>query len=172
MDHLVPTPPQAAWIDRISKLEIVGGTPREDPANGTPRKKARSGEAAVDRTKAVAAIKGGREAKTLEDEEADDAGVDDDEVTSGGPHRPTTATTIADAANVDDNKATNGGHCCPTTVTNVAGVNDDEVASGGRRRPTTATTVANAANVDALHQQYNNHDRQTSGMAICSHAVP
>ena len=41
--------------------------------------------AAGDRTTAVAAIKGGREAKTLE-EEADDAGVNDDEVASGGGH--------------------------------------------------------------------------------------
>ena len=77
-DHLVATPPRAAWIDGVSEPEIAGSTPREDPADGTHRKKARSGEAAVDRTKAVAAIKGEREAETLE-EEADDAGVDDDE---------------------------------------------------------------------------------------------
>ena len=66
-----------------------------------PRKKARSGEAAVDHTKAVTVIKGGREAETLE-EEVDDAGVDDDEVASGGRRRPTM--TVADAAN-DDNEA-------------------------------------------------------------------
>ena len=52
-------PPQAAWIDGGSEPEIAGSTPREDPTDRTPRKKARSGEAAVDRTKAVAAIKGG-----------------------------------------------------------------------------------------------------------------
>jgi hypothetical protein len=90
-------PPQAAWIDRVSEPEIAGITPREDPMDGTPRNKARSGEVAVDRTKAVAAIKGGREAETLK-EEVDDAGVDDDEVASGGRRRPTMATTVADAA--------------------------------------------------------------------------
>ena len=74
-----------SWIGGVSEPEIAGSTPREDPADGTPRKKARSGEAAVDCTKAVAAIKGGREAETLK-EEADDAGVDDDEVMSGGSH--------------------------------------------------------------------------------------
>jgi hypothetical protein len=100
-------PPQAAWIDGGSEPEIAGSTPREDPTDRTPRKKARSGEAAVDRTKAVAAIKGGREAETLK-EEADDAGVNDDEVASGGCRRPTMATTVADAANVDDDEATNG----------------------------------------------------------------
>ena len=108
----------------------AGGTPREDPADGTPRKKGRSGEAAVDRTKAVAAIKGGREAKTLE-EEADDTSIDDDEVASGGRRRPTM--TVADAANVDDNKATNGGRRRPT-----ADVNDNKATSGRRRRPTKA----------------------------------
>ncbi len=41
--------------------------------------------AAGDRTTAVAAIKGGREAKTLE-EEADNAGVNDDKVANGGGH--------------------------------------------------------------------------------------
>ena len=62
-----------------------GGTPREVPTDGTPRKKRR-----LDRTKAVAAIKGGREAKTLR-EEADDASVDDDKVASGR-RLPTMAT--------------------------------------------------------------------------------
>ena len=62
---------------------------------------------------------------------ADATGVDDDEVTSGGPHRPTTATTVADAANVDDDKATTGGRRRPT-----ANVNTDEAVSGGCRRPT------------------------------------
>jgi len=90
--------------------------------------------------KAVVAIKGGREAKTLEEEA--------NEVASGGHRRPTTATTVPDAANVDDNEVKNGGRRCPTTVTGVAGVNDDKVASCGHRRPTTATTVADAANVD------------------------
>ena len=117
----------------MSEPEITGGTPREEPADGTPHKKARSGEAAVDRTKAVAAIRGGREAETLE-EEAEDAGVDDDEVASGGRRRPTTATTIADAANVDDDEATNSGRRCPTTVTDEAGVDNDEDASGGDRK--------------------------------------
>ena len=69
MDHLIATPPRAAWIDGVSEPEIAGSTPREDPADGTPRKKARSGEAAVDRTKAVPAIKGGREAETLKEDE-------------------------------------------------------------------------------------------------------
>jgi len=45
----------------VSEPEIAGGTPREDPADGTPRKKARSGEAAVDRTEAAGVIKGVRE---------------------------------------------------------------------------------------------------------------
>ena len=43
------------------------------------------------------AIKGWREVETLK-EEADDAGVDDDEVASGGRRRPTMATTVANAA--------------------------------------------------------------------------
>ncbi len=38
----------------MSEPEIAGGTPREEPADGTPRKKARSGEAAVDCTEAAA----------------------------------------------------------------------------------------------------------------------
>jgi hypothetical protein len=80
---------------------IAGGTPREDPADGTPRKKARSGEAAAKCMKAVAAIRGGREAETIE-EEAEDASINDDEVASGGRHHPNTATTIANAANVND----------------------------------------------------------------------
>ena len=135
---------------------IAGGTPREDPSDGTPCKKVRSGEAAVYHTKTVAAIKDGHEAETLE-EEADDAGVDDNEVASGGRRHPTTATTLADAANLDNNEATNGGRQCPTTVTDAASVDDDEVASGGRRRPTTATTVVDAANVDG--------DEATNGIA-------
>jgi len=77
--------------DDEAKNGIVGGTPRENPADRTPCKKANSGEAAVDHTKAVAAIKGGREAETLE-EGADDAGVDDGEIASGGRRRPTMAT--------------------------------------------------------------------------------
>jgi hypothetical protein len=80
---------------------IAGGTPREDPADGTPRKKARSGEAAAKCMKAVAAIRGGREAETIE-EEAEDASINDDEVASGGRHHPNTATTIANVANVND----------------------------------------------------------------------
>ena len=63
-------------------------------------------------------------------EEADIAGVDDDEVASGGRRRPTTATTITDAANVNDNEATNEGRLRPKTVSDAAGVNDDEGASG------------------------------------------
>ncbi len=105
---------------------------REDPADGTPCKKARSGEAAVDRTKAVAAIKIGHKAETLE-EEADNTGVDDNKIASGGRRRPTTATTVADAANAANNKATNGGRRRPKTVTDVAGINDNEV--DGRPRP-------------------------------------
>ena len=111
---------------------IAGGTPREDPADGTPRKKARSGEAAVNRTKAVAAIKGGREAESLK-EEADDAGIDDDKVTSGGRRRPTTATTVAAVANVNDDKATNGGRHCPTTVTDPAPSHHNRCRRGQRR---------------------------------------
>jgi hypothetical protein len=41
--------------------------------------------------------------------EADNAGIDDDEVASGRRCRPATGMTVADAANVDDDKATNGG---------------------------------------------------------------
>ena len=109
----LPQPPsRAAWIDGVSKPEIAGSTLREDPADGTPRKKARSGEKAVDRTKAVAAIKGGREAKTLK-EEADDAGVDDDEVASGGRHRPTMATTVADAATSTTTRPRTAGAIVP-----------------------------------------------------------
>ena len=77
-----------------------------------PHKKARGGEAAVSRTKAAATIKGGHEADALE-EEADDAGIDDNEVASGGRRRPTTPTTTAEAANVDDNEATSGGRRHP-----------------------------------------------------------
>jgi len=112
LDHLVATPPRAAWIDGVSEPEIAGSTPREDPADGTPRKKARSGEAAVDRTKAVAAIKGGREAETLK-EEADDAGVDDDDVASGGRRRPTMATTVTDAATSTTTRPRTAGAIVP-----------------------------------------------------------
>ena len=51
-------PPRAAWIDGVSKPGIVGGALREEPTDRTPHKKARSGEAAVDRTAAATAIKG------------------------------------------------------------------------------------------------------------------
>jgi hypothetical protein len=51
--------------------------------------------------KAVAAIRGGREAETIE-EEAEDASINDDEVASGGRHHPNRATTITNAANVND----------------------------------------------------------------------
>ncbi len=71
----------------MSEPEIAGGTPREDPADGTPRKKARSGEAAVDRTEAARAIKGIREAEAIDD-------VDVDKGTSGGRRRPTTPVPI------------------------------------------------------------------------------
>ena len=77
-----------------------------------PHKKARGGEAAVRRIKAAATIKGGREAEALE-EEADDAGIDDNEVASGRRCCPTTPTTIADAANVDYDEATSGGRHRP-----------------------------------------------------------
>jgi hypothetical protein len=63
----------------------------------------------------------------------DVAGVNDNEVASGGCHRPTTATTVADATNVDDDEATNGGRCL-----SMADVNNDKAMSGGRRRPTDA----------------------------------
>ncbi len=67
---------------------------------------------AVGRTKAATTIKGEREAEALE-EEADDAGIKDDEVASGGRRGPTTPTTIAEAANVDDDEATSGGRRRP-----------------------------------------------------------
>ena len=96
--HPTTTVADAANVnDNETTNGTAGSTPREDPTDGIPRKKARSGVAAVNRTKAVAAIKGGREAETLK-EEVDDAGVDDDEVASGGRRRPTMATTDADAA--------------------------------------------------------------------------
>ena len=66
-------------------------------------------------------------------EEADIAGVDNDEVASGGRRHPTTATTVADAANVDNDEATNSGRLRPKTVSDAAGVDDDE--GGGRPRP-------------------------------------
>ena len=110
----------------MSEPEIADRTPRENPVDETPHKKARGGEAAVDRTKSAAAIKGGREAEALE-EEADDTGIGDDKVAIGGRRRPTTARTDAEATNVDDDEATNGRCCRPT-----ADVNDNEVESGGR----------------------------------------
>ena len=67
----------------MSEPEIAGGTPREDPADGTPHKKARSGEVAVDRTEAAGAIKGVREAEAIDD-------VDVDEGKSIRRRRPTT----------------------------------------------------------------------------------
>ena len=67
----------------MSEPEIVGGNPREEPADGPPCKKARSGEAAVDRTEAAGAIKGVREAEAIGD-------VDVDEGTSIRRRRPTT----------------------------------------------------------------------------------
>ncbi len=56
----------------MSEPEIAGGTPREEPADGTPHKKARSGEAAVDRTEAAGAIKGIREAEAIDDVDVDE----------------------------------------------------------------------------------------------------
>ena len=102
-------PPRSARIVGGSEPKIAGGTPREEPADCTPRKKARSGEAAVDRTEAAGAIKGVREAEAIDD-------VDVDEATSVGRRRPTTLVPITQA-DVDDNKATNGGRRRPTTVT-------------------------------------------------------
>ncbi len=107
------SPPQAAKLDGVSEPEIAGGTPRENPVDETPRKKVRGGEAAVDRTKAAATIKGGREAEALE-EEVDNTGIDDDEVASGGRRRPTTPTTIAAAADVHNDEATSGRRHHPT----------------------------------------------------------
>jgi hypothetical protein len=124
----------------VSEPEIAGGTPREEPADGTPRKKARSGEAAVDRTEAAGALKGVREAEAIDD-------VDVNEGTSVGRRRPTTPVPITQA-DVDDDEAMNSRRCHPMTITDAASVDDDEVTSGGRRRPTTATTVADAANID------------------------
>jgi len=112
----------------VSEPENADGTPRENLADETPHKKARGGEVAVDRTKPAAAIKGGREAEALE-EEAEDAGIDNDEVASGGRRRPTTPTTIADAANVDDDEATSGGRRRPTKA-------PPAIMSSGRLRPT------------------------------------
>jgi hypothetical protein len=51
------------------------------------------------------------------EEEADNTGVDKDEVASGGRHRPTTATTVADVATVNNNEATNGGRRRAKTIT-------------------------------------------------------
>jgi hypothetical protein len=66
----------------VSEPEIAGGTPREEPADGPPRKKARSGEAAVDRTEAAGALKSVREAEAIDD-------VDVNEGMSIGRRRPT-----------------------------------------------------------------------------------
>ena len=74
----------------MSEPKIAGGTLREEPADGTPRKKGRSGEAAVDRTEAAGAIKGIREAEAIDD-------VDVDEATSVGCRRPTTPVPITQA---------------------------------------------------------------------------
>ena len=112
----------------MSEPEIADRTLRENPVDETPHKKARGGEAAVDRTKSAAAIKGGREAEALE-EETDDAGIDDDEVASGGRRRPTTPTTIADVANVNDDEAMSGGCRRPAKA-------PPAIASAGRLRPT------------------------------------
>jgi hypothetical protein len=77
----------------------------------------------------TAAIKGGgREAEVLE-EEADDAGIEDDEFASSGRRRPTTPTIIANAANVNDDEATSGGRRRPTKA-------PPAIASAGRLRPT------------------------------------
>ena len=67
----------------MTRLRAAGAT--------VPRKTARGREADVGRTKAAATIKGRREAEALE-EAADDAGIDDDEVASGGRRRPTNPT--------------------------------------------------------------------------------
>ena len=70
-------------------------------------------EVAVGCMKMAVTIKGGREAEALE-EEADDAGINDDEFASGGRGRPTTPKTTAEAANIDDDtKAMNIGRCHP-----------------------------------------------------------
>jgi len=82
-DQLVAIPPRSARIVGVSEPEIAGGTPREEPADGPPRKKARSGEAAVDRTEAAGALKSVREAEAIDD-------VDVNEGTSIGRRRPTT----------------------------------------------------------------------------------
>ena len=71
--------------------------------------------------KAATTIKGKREAEALE-EEADDAGIDDDEVVSGGRHPSTTPTTIAD---VNDDEAMISGHHCP--------LQEGDGRRGGRR---------------------------------------
>ena len=81
----------------MTRLRAAGAT--------VPRKTARGGEAA-------ATIKGGREAEALE-EDADDAGINDDKVVSGGRRRRTTPMTIAEAADVDDDEATSGGRSRP-----------------------------------------------------------
>ena len=63
----------------MTRLRAAGAT--------VPPTKARGGEADVGRTKAAATSKGGCEAEALK-EEADDAGIYDDEVASGGRRRP------------------------------------------------------------------------------------
>ena len=103
-----------------------------------------------------AATSAGRHVRTARGikEEADNAGVDNDKVTSGRHCRPATATTVADAANVDNDEATNSGRRRSKTVSDAAGVDDDE--GGGRPRPprrrrttpasmTTRSYVADAA---------------------------
>ena len=65
----------------MSEPEIADRTPRENPVDETPHKKARGGEAAVDRTKSAAAP------TTI----ADVANVNDDEAMSGGCRRPAKA---------------------------------------------------------------------------------
>ena len=74
----------------MSEPEITGGTPREDPTDGTPRKKARSGKVAVDRTEAAGAIKGVREAEAIDNDDVDES-------TSVGCRRPTTPVPITQA---------------------------------------------------------------------------
>ena len=152
-------PPRSTRTVGVGEPEVAGGTPREDPADGTPRKKARSGEAA-------GALKGGRMAESFEegdddadddindddgddindDDDDDDDDVNDDEGASVGRRRPTTPVFITQA-DVDDDEATNGGGRHLTT-----GPADNVGANVGRRRPTRATKVAatddRAADVD------------------------
>jgi len=110
-------PPRAAKLDRVAESRGQAGL----LADELPCKKARGGGATfvfrLDRTKADAAAKGGREAEAHE-EEADDSDAADDDNASVGRRRPTKAP--------------------PMTIVG-RDADYDTVVSGGRLRSTVAT---------------------------------